>query len=624
MKILFFDIETNPIEDWVHLSDLKVIHCLSIYDPMLAKMITYHGDGIPNGIQELNKADRIIGHNILGFDLPALEKLYRFKPKIGKVLDTLILSRCIHPNLRNDDFGRKNFDKELIGSHSLKAWGNRMHKVTKLSYGEEDGAFDEYNEEMRKYCERDVIVTQLLYDTLFKKDVSEIMIQLEHLFAHIMRLQEIRGFKFDVTKAEKLEQKLFARRAELLDQLQAEFPAKEKEMKTPAGWSLKIDILDGVEVITAKTKGDLKKELKSRGMVQALANKAEKLENKKKITPFNPGSRRQIAEHFLKLGFELPKEQDAKTYKVDEAVLRGIDHPFASLLCDYLLVTKRLGQLSEGNQAWLKVMKNQALHGKVNTNGAVTGRCTHSKPNMAQVPACRAEYGTECRELFIPRDGFDLVGCDASGLELRMLAHYLAPFDNGLYSKTVCEGDIHTLNQKAAGLETRDQAKTFIYAFLYGAGDSKIGEIVGGSNIDGRRLKNKFLSNLPALQRLQNAVQRKVERKRQLKGLDGRYLPIRSSHAALNMLLQSAGAVVMKTALVLLYRHLVNNNWNHGTDYGFVANVHDEFQVEVVPQKAEAFGKLAVQAIQGVTPYYKLNVKLDGEYKVGNSWAETH
>ena len=199
MKILFFDIETNPIEDWVHLSDLKVIHCLSIYDPMLAKMITYHGDGIPNGIQELNKADRIIGHNILGFDLPALEKLYRFKPKIGKVLDTLILSRCIHPNLRNDDFGRKNFDKELIGSHSLKAWGNRMHKVTKLSYGEEDGAFDEYNEEMRKYCERDVIVTQLLYDTLFKKDVSEIMIQLEHLFAHIMRLQEIRGFKFDVT-----------------------------------------------------------------------------------------------------------------------------------------------------------------------------------------------------------------------------------------------------------------------------------------------------------------------------------------------------------------------------------------------------------------------------------------
>lgn len=625
MKTLFFDIETNEIEDWTNLTDLHTVHCLSIYDPMIAKMITYHGDGIPNGIQELNKAQKLIGHNILGFDIPALDKCYGFKPSLDKIVDTLIMSRCIHPDLRTEDFKRRGFSKELVGSHSLKAWGNRMHKVTKLSYGEEDGAFDEYNEEMRKYCERDVIVTQLLFDALSKKKPSRIMLDLEHRFARAMLLQERHGFKFDIAKAEKLEKKLFTRRAELLDRLQSEFPAKEEEMKTASGWSLKIDIPNGVEVITAKTKGDLKKELKARGLVQALANQAEKLENKKKITPFNPGSRKQIAEHFLNLGFELPKERDAKTYKVDEAVLRSIDHPFASLLCDYLLVTKRLGQLSEGKQAWLKlVTKGGRIHGRVNTNGAVTGRCTHANPNMAQVPACRAEYGVECRDLFIPGNGYDLVGCDASGLELRMLAHYLTPFDNGMYAKTVCEGDIHSLNQQAAGLETRDQAKKFTYAFLYGAGDSTIGKIVGGGRMHGRALRRKFLSNLPALERLQGAVQLKVFNNGKLRGLDGRKLPIRSPHAALNVLLQSAGAVVMKTALVILYKHLLNIGWQHGREYAFVANIHDEFQAEVLPEHAEAFGQLAVKAIRGVAPHYKMNVDLDGEYKIGSSWAETH
>jgi DNA polymerase I-like protein with 3'-5' exonuclease and polymerase domains len=620
MKTLFFDIETNAIEDWSNLSDLHTVHCLSIYDPTTPKMITYHGAGIQNGLQELAKAERIVGHNVIGFDLPALSKMYSFHPPLIKVLDTMVMAKCIVADVRNDDFLRKNYDKSLIGSHSLKAWGLRLSKLTKLSYGEEDGAFDSYNDDMRKYCERDTIVTQILYDYLMQQNPSGEMLAIEHWFAFIMRLQEKKGFAFDVVKAERLELELAAVRAGLLDRLQREFPAKTEEMKTPSGWQVEIE----GRVYTAETKALLKNVLKDAGEVQARVKDAVKMGNKTKTIPFNPGSRQQIAERLLDLGYELPKEPDATTPKVDESVLRSIDHPFAEVLCHYLLVTKRLGQLAEGNQAWLKLEKKGRIHGRVNTNGAVTGRCTHQNPNVAQVPACRAEYGEKCRELFKAGDGYKLVGCDAAGLELRMLAHYLAFYDGGAYAKTVIEGDIHSLNQEAAGLETRDQAKTFIYAFLYGAGDAKIGEIVGGSAREGQMLKRKFLSNLPALKKLQAEVQRKVTNGGKLIGLDGRILPVRSSHAALNMLLQSAGAVTMKVALVQLFHRLNQIKWQHGREYSFVANVHDEFQAEVLPDKANVFGELAVDAIRRAGKELKLNVMLDGEAKIGMSWKETH
>jgi DNA polymerase I-like protein with 3'-5' exonuclease and polymerase domains len=587
-------------------------------------MVTFAGDSIHRGLTALAEADRIVGHNVIKFDIPALKKLYGFSPPLVKVVDTLVLSRCIFSDLRNEDFGRNNFDPKLVGSHSLKAWGHRMGKQTKLTYGEEDGAFDHYNDEMKKYCERDCIVTQLLYDYLLSQEPSNHMIAIEHWFAFIISQQERNGFSFDLDKADKLTAKLTSIRAELKDELQQMVAPKVEEMKSPAGWTLMIEGEDQVEILSAETKVKLKEQLKARGLKQTLLKEAKKQGNKQKTTLFNPGSRQQIAQALADLGYDLPKEPDATTPKVDEGVLKKIDHPIAAKLLDYLLVQKRLGQLAEGEQAWLKLAKNGRIHGAVNTNGAVTGRCTHSNPNVAQVPACRVPYGEECRGLFGAGSGKKLVGCDASGLELRMLAHYLAFYDRGEYGKIVTEGDIHTANQQAAGLETRDQAKTFIYAFLYGAGDAKIGDIVGGTARDGQMLKRKFLSNLPALKKLQDAIQKKVENGGTLMGLDGRLLRIRSSHAALNMLLQSAGAVCMKVALIQLYHALGKSKWQHGREYAFVANIHDEFQAEVIPQHAEDFGKLAVKAIRVAGKELKLNVQLDGEYKVGNTWAETH
>ena len=291
----------------------------------------------------------------------------------------------------------------------------------------------------------------------------------------------------------------------------------------------------------------------------------------------------------------------------------------AELIKDYLLLQKRVSQI----QSWFECVGSDGrVHGRVITNGAVTGRMTHSGPNMAQIPNAGSVYGHECRECWTVDEGNVLVGCDASGLELRMLAHYMKDDE---YVKTVVEGsskdgtDVHTKNQKAAGLQTRDQAKTFIYGFLYGAGPAKIGAIVGGSAKDGQRLIDSFLKATPSLQRLRNLVA-KYASKGFVPGLDGRKIWVRSEHSALNSLLQGAGAIVMKQGLVILNGKLQKEKLRAK----FVANVHDEWQLECHPDDADTVGRLAVDSIREAGQYFNLRCPLDGEYKIGKSWKETH
>jgi DNA polymerase I-like protein with 3'-5' exonuclease and polymerase domains len=233
--------------------------------------------------------------------------------------------------------------------------------------------------------------------------------------------------------------------------------------------------------------------------------------------------------------------------------------------------------------SWIDAADPQGyVHGKVITNGAITSRMTHHSPNMAQVPNMGAIYGKECRSCWVAPEGYVMVGIDASALELCMLAHYMRDAD---YVQAVVHGskesktDIHSVNQRAANLETRDQAKTFIYAFLYGAGPAKIGSIVGGGASEGQALIDSFLHKTPALAKLRKKVTKYAE-KGWLPGLDGRRILVRSPHAALNTLLQGAGAIVMKEALALFYLSL--NTYR--LDYRFVANVHDEWQLYCKPE----------------------------------------
>jgi len=599
MNTLVFDIETNGITDWSTLSDLTTLHCLSIYDIDNLEMSSYStvAGNIEEGLEKLKNADRIVGHNIIGFDVPALRKLYGFTH--DNMIDTLVLARCIFPDVRNDDFKRVDFDTKLIGSHSLKSWGTRLG-ILKDSYGE-TADWSQWSQEMQDYCEQDVNVTKCLYIWLHAKNPSAQMVELEHKFAIEMRKQEYNGFPFDIAKATDLMEKLMLERCEIETELQKAFPPVIEKTKS-FQWE--------------NQNGDPFPTKKSMLEVGYKANECVKGDLKTKAIPFNPNSRDQISTRLMAQGWK-PDAFDGKRPAINESVLKDINTEESLKLLQFLTISKRLGQLMEGNQAWIKLARDAKIHGGINTNGAISGRCTHQSPNVAQVPSVRSPYGGECRELFTAPRGKVLVGCDASGLELRCLAHYLYPWDNGKYAKTILEGDIHTANQKAAGLETRDQAKTFIYATLYGAGDAKIGSIVGGSSKEGKRLKGNFKKNLPAYSKLVTAVEAKVTSVGSLIGLDGRRLPCRSAHSALNLLLQSAGAVIMKQALVNFVAEATK-------PYEMHANVHDEVQFSCDAKDAPVLGELFVKAITKAGDDLNFKCPLDGEYKSGNNWKDTH
>ncbi len=533
-------------------------------------------------VLEVIQSSHLIGHNLLGFDLEVLNRLYGFKVPTHQVTDTLILSRLRYPDLRNRDFEKRELESKLQGSHSLKAWGLRLG-FTKGDYGEHEGAWDFYDKEMEEYCIRDVDLTHKLYEFL-DVDRDRTDVSLEHDIAKICYDQEWFGFPFDTEKAVKLYGEIIERKDKLGKELQDAF----------GSW-----VLD---------EGERKK-----GFYHKIS-----------IIKFNPNSRAHIAKRLKELrGWEPKDFTPSGEPKVDEKVLSTLDYPEAQLMSDYLMLAKRIGQISEGNQGWLKLEKKGRLHGRVNTMGSITSRCSHSHPNTAQVPSIGSSYGKECRELFKTDPGFSLLGCDVSGLELRCLAHYMANYDDGAYGKVLLEGDIHTANQEAAGLPSRDASKTFIYAFLYGAGDQKIGSILGKGASVGKKVKNQFLRKTPALKELRKAVQRKAS-KGFLKGLDGRTIPVRSEHAALNTLFQSAGAIICKRWVVELHKLLELEGYTYVKDYAQVAFVHDEIQMLVKDDYVRDIGNLAVKAIGVAGNVYNFRIPLTGEWTSGRNWAETH
>ena len=561
------DIETDNLYD-----DVTKIHCVVLRNVDTDEVTSYVGD-YDGLFFTLGEAKLLIGHNIVAYDLPVLKKLLGLDYK-GEVFDTLVVSRTIYPDLMTRDASSRRLASKLWGSHSLKAWGYRLGEL-KGDYNTGADVWAEFNQEMLDYCIQDTQVTARLFKLLEGKNFSPDALNLEHNIARHMFDQEQRGFTFNVEEATKLFGTLAARKQEIEDTLQETFEPTIVELKT-----------------------------------------------KTKTIPFNPASRQQIADRLMKRGWKPKDFTDSGEPKVDETILNGIDMPEAKLLTEYLMLNKRLGQLATGKQAWLKLQKDGKLHGRVNHMGAVTSRCTHSNPNMAQVPSVSAPYGAECRSLFTVPDGFLLLGADASGLELRCLAHYMARYDDGAYGKEVLEGDIHTANQQAAGLPTRNNAKTFIYGFLYGAGDAKIGSIIGKGAAEGKKIKTKFLKKTPALKRLRDAVGKAAERG-WIKGLDGRQIPVRHAHAALNTLLQSAGAIVCKRWYLTITEMLEHEGYTE-EDVSIVAFIHDEVQMQVRKGLEEKVGAITKRAMQFTEQYYQFRCPLDAEFSVGTNWKDTH
>ena len=368
---------------------------------------------------------------------------------------------------------------------------------------------------------------------------------------------------------------------------------------------------------------------------------------KDKVTVFNPASRKQTAD---RLRDKYPDIKFSKTEKgntkLDDDVLEilGKKYPEAALLAEYQLLNKRLGQISEGKEAWVKhsqKFKDGRIHGSVITNACVSGRCSHRGPNVAQIPRVGQPYGAECRALFYAPFGWVQVGADASGLELRALGAQLAYFDGGEYAKLVSTDgfDIHTHNAKLFGIfdgkgdidkKTRELAKTMIYAVLYGAGARKLGTILDFSLSEheqqelGRETIDTFYKNLPAIKKLKDKVDERVVQRGYLTGIDGRHLQIRSRHSALNQLLQSTGAIAVKKATCILYKdlHLAGLKW--GCHFAFVAHIHDEIQAIVKPQHVSVYKDLAIKSFEKAGEFFDLKCPLTGEAKEGKNWMETH
>ena len=578
MRSLVFDIETD---------DLKAtkLWCIVAQDLDSNEIFRFAPHQIESGLELLKSADALIGHNIIGFDIPVIKKLTGVDLSNKKLIDTLVLSRLFNPTRE--------------GGHSLEMWGYKLN-YNKIEF--ED--YSRYSKEMMQYCVRDVQLNTQVYHRLIQqesKGFSKESARLEQGCSLILKEQEQNGFQFDQPKAEKLLSNFYKRMSEVEEEVHKVFKPR---------W---IDI----KLVTPKFKkdGDLSKSgLRVKEYEQIIETKKYEPFMRQELQDFNLGSRKQIGEYLQGFGWKPKKFTPTGQPIVDEKVLHKItDIPEAQLIAEYLLLQKRIAQI----ESWIKFVEDDGrVHGFVIPNGTITGRMTHRNPNMAQVPSVKTPYGTECRECWIVPRGYKLVGIDASGLELRMLAHYMKDEE---FTNEIINGDIHSRNQKIAGLKSRNQAKTFIYALLYGAGDAKLGSVVGGSKDSGARLRERFFANQPTFKTLRDRVT-KAATKGYLKGIDGRRIHIRNAHAALNSLLQGGGAIVMKRALIILNSEATKNN----LDYKFVANIHDEWQVEVSKDHTDKFGSLAVQAIKEAGDYYNMRCPLDAEYKIGDNWSETH
>lgn len=309
---------------------------------------------------------------------------------------------------------------------------------------------------------------------------------------------------------------------------------------------------------------------------------------------------------------KIPKDDEQFDHE-----MRNVDSDVGRLVRERLMLSHRRSLI----RGLIKLVRADGrISAQANPCATPTFRMRHK--GVVNIPAGRSPYGKQLRSLFSVPKGKAMLGYDASGLELRMLAHYM---NDEEYKSQILDGDIHTYNQVLAELDTRDQAKTMIYCLMYGGGNSKLGDVVGGSSRDGLRIRNTFMSRLPKYATLVERVQEEAETG-YLTGLDGRRIIMRRSagkpmvHKALNTLLQAAGAVVMKYAMVFLEYWIQKE----GLDAKKVIDMHDEAEYEVAFKNVKRVAELMEKCVAHAGEHLNLNIPLESEAKIGKNWYDVH
>ena len=633
MQFVVFDIEADSLD-----TETCKVHCIVHEASAGQEPVAYGPTEIEQGVARLQElVDHgvvLVGHNITNYDIPVLRRL-GLKVPDGQLYDTRMASRSVYSGatlrikdraflLRHPEFQDGVLD---VGSHSLGAWGIRLGH-----FKPEHTEWDRFSPEMLHRCKEDVGINRELLD-LLRDRIPDEPAMLETQVACLVEQMRRIGCRFDVGAAFTLAARLTDRRAEIAEELQTVFPAwYEPDAKDP-----KAALVVPKRDMQSRKVGPGEPGYKnvSKGCAYT----------KVRLVEFKPGSAGHITKQFKqRYGWKPAIFTDSGAPSVTAEILRDLPYPEAKILAEYMELDKILGYLNQGDKAWLQIQEDGYIHGRINPTGTVSGRASHADPNTGNVPS-RSQLGHQCRTLFLPDEGHVMVGADASGLQLRGLGHYLSPWDGGEFARQCETGDIHEHMRAATGLLVRDVQKTWTYSMLFGAQAPRLGRTVlddlymaqeRGLDISGspflkdgevpRRSKARELG-VQSQTNLGNAIhafvylEKKLDeaaKRKYLVAIDGRRIPVPSRHTAIAMLLQSFEAIVMKKAMVLAAPKL--------RDLGarYVLWVHDEFQSSCPPAVAEQVGEVLVWAMAEAGRQLGLSVKIDGEYKIGATWAETH
>lgn len=601
-RVLAFDIEADGLAE-IALDGkgqckgvVSKLHCLVAIDVATNEEFLFRPHQMREAWEFLKSAHALVAHNGIGYDIPVMERFMGERlPESVKVIDTLIMARMTWPDRQSNP----------AGGYSLKAVGDFFGGEQKSDY---EGGWAEFSQEMLDYCVQDVRTTVEVFHKLMRNvkngAIPKDSLEMEHKFAKIIAEQTERGWAFDIDRGEKLLFSILSTKRGLEDELRAIFPDRREELKSCEYW------IDPETDLRYTTKGEVKG--KGSGAIKARLVPGP---NKFKLHPFNPSSSMQIAVR-LEEKYGWKAERNPKTDKpiCDVAVMQSLKFPEAKKLLEYREVDKLRGQLED----WIAragMSRDGRIHGGLNTLGTVTGRTAASQPNIQQVSGNK-----DARSLWTVADGMVQVGCDLSGLELRALAHYMEPYDGGEYADVILNGDIHTQNQTAAGLQTRDQAKTFIYALIYGGGNGKMGEIIGGSAAEGGRLKDRFFKSIPAIKKLIDGAATAASSDGAIELLDGRVVPVRSEHKALNVLLQGCGAIISKWWAIIA-NDRVKAAGLRAWQIGFI---HDEMQWECHPEDVAALSKILEDASISAGEHLNIRMPIEAEASHGANWSDCH